>query len=100
MKTTLTAAVILASLAGIGAAAAQDVVIVPERETVIRRYVETRPAASVVIPGYSVSVGSTVPADVELYAIEEPDVTYRYMRVDGRTVLVEPDTRRVVRILD
>ncbi|WP_366930998.1 DUF1236 domain-containing protein [Mesorhizobium sp.] len=29
-----------------------------------------------------------------------PDVQYRYVVVDGRTVLVDPSTRRVVEVLN
>ncbi|CCV15453.1 exported hypothetical protein [Mesorhizobium sp. STM 4661] len=38
-------------LAGIGAAAAQDVIIAPEQETVIKEYVKKQPLASVKVPG-------------------------------------------------
>jgi hypothetical protein len=83
-----------------GVASAQDVVIVPEQETVIREYVKTRPAASIELPGIELNIGSTVPDEVELYAIEEGDIDYRYVVVDGRTVLVDPGTRKIVRVLD
>ena len=48
-------------LAGVGAAAAQDVIIAPEQETVIREYVEKQPLASVEIPGVELNIGSTLP---------------------------------------
>ncbi|RWO94826.1 MAG: hypothetical protein EOQ99_33775, partial [Mesorhizobium sp.] len=56
-----TAAAGLLLLAGIGAAAAQDVVIEPEQETVIREYVKKQPLASVKIPGVELNIGSTLP---------------------------------------
>ncbi|WP_036262090.1 DUF1236 domain-containing protein, partial [Mesorhizobium sp. WSM2561] len=62
-------------LAGIGAAAAQDVVI--EQETVIREYVKKQPLASVKIPGVELNIGSTLPETVELH--EVPDTKYRYV---------------------
>jgi hypothetical protein len=85
-------------LAGVGAAAAQDVIIAPEQETVIREYVEKQPLASVKIPGVELNIGSTLPDTVELY--EVPDVEYRYVVVDNQTVIVDPGTRRIVKIIE
>src|SRR5258707_3741021 len=84
-------------LAGVGAAAAQDVIIQPEQETVIREYVHKQPLASVKIPGVELNVGTALPDTVELR--EVPDVQYRYVVVDGQTVLVDPGTRRIVKII-
>ncbi|MER8388490.1 DUF1236 domain-containing protein [Mesorhizobium sp. M1380] len=85
-------------LAGIGAAAAQDVVIEPQQETVIKEYVHKQPLASVKIPGVELNIGSTLPDEVELQ--EVPNVKYRYVVVDNRTVLVDPSTRRIVKVYD
>ena len=85
-------------LAGVGAAAAQDVIIAPEQETVIREYVEKQPLASVKIPGVELNIGSTLPDTVELH--EVPDVEYRYVVVDDRTVVVDPGTRKIVKIIE
>ncbi|MER9230458.1 DUF1236 domain-containing protein [Mesorhizobium sp. M0437] len=85
-------------LAGIGAAAAQDVVIEPQQETVIKEYVHKQPLASVKIPGVELNIGSTLPDTVELR--EVPNVKYRYVVVDNRTVLVDPSTRRIVKVYD
>jgi hypothetical protein len=84
-------------LAGVGAAAAQDVIIAPEQETVIREYVEKQPLASVELPGIELNIGSTLPETVELH--EVPDVEYRYVVVDNQTVLVDPGTRKIVKII-
>ncbi|MEI8701337.1 DUF1236 domain-containing protein [Mesorhizobium sp. ISC15] len=84
-------------LAGVGAAAAQDVIIAPEQETVIREYVEKQPLASVELPGVELNIGSTLPDTVELH--EVPDVEYRYVVVDNRTVVVDPGTRKIVKII-
>ncbi|TIO09489.1 DUF1236 domain-containing protein [Mesorhizobium sp.] len=84
-------------LADIGAAAAQDVIIAPEQETVIREYVEKQPLASVEIPGVELNIGSTLPDTVELH--EVPDVEYRYVVVDNQTVVVDPGTRKIVKII-
>jgi hypothetical protein len=83
-------------LAGIGAAAAEDVVIQPEQDTVIREYVKKQPLASVKLPGVELNVGSTLPDTVELH--EVPNVKYRYVVVDNRTVLVDPSTRKIVKV--
>ncbi|ESW73154.1 MULTISPECIES: DUF1236 domain-containing protein [unclassified Mesorhizobium] len=85
-------------LAGVGAAAAQDVVITPEQDTVVREYVKKQPLASVKIPGVELNVGSALPDTVELH--EVPNVKYRYVVVDNRTVLVDPSTRKIVKVYD
>ena len=84
-------------LAGIGAAA-QDVVIEPEQETVIREYVKKQPLASVKIPGVELNIGSTLPETVELH--EVPDTKYRYVVVDNRTVVVDPGTRKIIKVIE
>ncbi|MER8385818.1 DUF1236 domain-containing protein [Mesorhizobium sp. M0166] len=85
-------------LAGVGAAAAQDVVIEPQQETVIKEYVKKQPLASVKIPGVELNIGSTLPDTVELH--EVPNVKYRYVVVDNRTVVVDPGTRKIVKIIE
>lgn len=88
----------LAALAVSSSAFAQAVVIAPEQETVIREYVKKEPAASIKLPGVELNIGSTVPDTVELR--EVPNVEYRYVVVDGRTVVVQPETRKIVKIID
>lgn len=90
----------LALLAGVSFASAQTVVIQPEQEVVIKEYVQKRPLASIDLPGVELNIGSTVPDEVELHAVEVPDMSYEYVVVDNRTVLVEPGTRRIVHIYD
>jgi hypothetical protein len=90
----------LALLAGVSFASAQTVIIEPEQEVVIREYVQKRPLASIALPGVELNIGSTIPEEVELHAVEVPDVQYEYVVVDNRTVLVEPGTRRIVRVYD
>ena len=87
-------------LAGVSLASAQAVIIEPEQEVVIREYVQKQPLASIDLPGVELNIGSTVPEEVELHAVEVPDVEYQYVVVDNRTVLVEPGTRRIVQIYD
>ena len=87
-------------LAGVSLASAQAVIIEPEQEVVIREYVQKQPLASIDLPGVELNIGSTVPDEVELHAVEVPDVEYQYVVVDNRTVLVEPGTRRIVHVYD
>ena len=81
-----------------GFATAQDVVIAPEQETVIKEYVHKQPLASINLPGVELSVGSTLPETVELHEI--PDVQYRYVVVDNQTVVVDPGTRKIVQVIN
>ena len=81
-------------------ALAQTVIVTPEQETVVREYVKKKPLASIKLPGVELNVGSTVPETVELHTIDAPDITYRYVVVDNRTVLVDPGTRKIVRVID
>ena len=90
----------LALLAGVSFASAQTVIIEPEQEVVIKEYVHKKPLASIDLPGVELNIGSTVPEEVELHAVEVPNVQYEYVVVDNRTVLVEPGTRRIVQIYD
>ena len=90
----------IALLGGVHVASAETVVIAPEQETVIREYVKKQPIASIDLPGVELNIGSTVPDTVEIHNIDAPDVTYSYTVVGGRTYVVEPGTRKIVKILD
>ncbi|CAN7433950.1 DUF1236 domain-containing protein [Mesorhizobium sp. LjRoot246] len=92
------AAAALLLLAGVGAVAAQDVIIEPEQDTIIREYVKKQPLASVKIPGVELNVGTALPDTVELH--EVPNVKYRYVVIDNRTALVDPGTRKIVKVYD
>ena len=85
-------------LAGIGAAAADTVIIQPEQETVIREYVRKQPLASVTLPGVELNIGTALPDTVELHEI--PDVQYRYTVIDNRTVVVDPGTHKIIKVYD
>lgn len=98
MRTHLTAAAAgFLLLAGIGAAAADTVVIQPEQETVIKEYVKKKPLASVKLPGVELNIGTALPDTVELH--EVPNVKYRCTVIDNQTVIVDPDTRKVIKII-
>ena len=82
-----------------GIAMAETVMIAPEQETVIKEYVHKNPIASINLPGVELNIGSKVPDTVELHAVDVPDVKYKYVVVDNRTVLVDPSTREIVHII-
>ena len=97
------AAAALLLAAGGGIALADTIVVTPQQQTVIREYVVQRQVpAYVPADGVAIEVGSTLPGTVELYPIEAPGIqqVYSFVLVDGRTVLVDPATRRVVQIIN
>ncbi|TPN76750.1 DUF1236 domain-containing protein [Mesorhizobium sp. CU2] len=99
MKTTLIPAVAgLALMAGLSVAAADEVIVTPEQQVVVKEYVHKHKIASVNVLGLELGVGSTVPDTVELQ--EVPDVQYRYAVVNDHTVLIDPGTRRVIQVID
>ena len=101
MRMHLFSAGLLLLGAGIGAAVADEVVVIqPQQETVIREYVKKKPLASIALPGIELNVGTSLPDTVELHRVDVPDVTYDYVVVDNRTVLVDHGTRKIVRVLD
>jgi len=85
-------------LGGAGVAVAQDVVVTPDQQTIIKEYVHRKPLASVNVLGLELGIGSTLPDTVELHEI--PDVQYRYVVVNDHTVLVDPATRRVIEVIN
>jgi hypothetical protein len=80
-----------------------SITIAPEQRTKIKEYVIKEKRASKPAPsGFTVSMGATLPSDVELYAFA-PDVgvkEYRYTVIGNKTVLVEPGSRRIVQIIE
>ena len=101
MKAQLSAACLLIAV-GKGVSFAQDVVIAPEQQTVIREYVVKQKVAPVELPAdVQITAGSTLPDTVELHAVEVPDMQtkYSYVVVGGETVLVDPGTRKIVHVM-
>jgi hypothetical protein len=80
------------------AAPGAAVVIEPAEETEIRTYVTRQHWRSVDVPG-TVTVGTELPASVELHTVPKVE-KYRITVVEGRTVLVDPGTRKVVKIIE
>jgi len=105
MKTTLIVAALVTTLTA-GAAFAQNttVTIAPADQTKVMGWVKTQNKASIPAPaGFTLAVGATLPQTVTLYPfaadVAVPTVTaYNYVLIDGKTVLVEPATRKIVQI--
>jgi hypothetical protein len=98
MKNITAVAAGILLLAGIGAAAADAIVLQPEQDTVIREYVKKQPLASLKLPGVELNVGTAIPDTVELHEI--PNVKYRYTVIDNRTVVVDPETHTIIKVYD
>lgn len=101
MKTrvlAMTAAMIVMGMSSV--LHAQTVVISPEQEVVIQKYVTAHTVTSVDVPNVDVVVGTALPETVELHRIDAPDVTYSYVVVNGKTAIVDPGTRKVIRIMN
>lgn len=64
-----------------------------EPPTEVRTYVTTRKVEPIYLQG-EVVVGATLPKTITVH--EVPRYEYRYAVVNGRTVLVEPSTNRIV----
>jgi hypothetical protein len=115
MKITCVAAVTLAVAIAAGSALAQtatgtivttDPLTIPaEQEILVREYIVRRPVERVIeFPGGTVRPGSVVPADVRLSPLGDISVQglnrYAYfVSPDDKIVIVEPNTRQVVRII-
>jgi hypothetical protein len=81
-----------------------SITIAPEKRTVIRQRFTGAPVTTI---KERVTVGATVPAEVELMEVPETVVTelpavrsYRYFRYQDDVVLVDPSSRRVIQVID
>ena len=101
MKRVLLAAAAVVLLAG--PVMAQTVVIAPEQRTIIKDYVVKEKIRPHKLQS-RVTVGATLPADVELAPVPEtwgPSFrSYRYVYTGDDVVLVDPSSRRVVEVID
>jgi hypothetical protein len=80
-----------------------SVVIEPQQRTHIQTYITEKRVRPVTIKE-RVTVGAVLPNDVELTAVPEdwgPDLhRYRYVYTNDHVVLVEPSSRRVIKIVE
>ena len=81
------------AIGAVGGGAAGTTIDVPPN---VRTYVTSHRAEPVYLEG-EVVTGATLPQTVALQPI--PDYNYEYVYVNGQTVLVEPQSRRIVQIL-
>lgn len=98
-RSTLDTAILFA---GTVFAAAQTVVVTPEQEVVVREYVKTNPVVVERPSNFELVVGAIVPDILKPGALAENTMPnqYQYVVMDGRTVLIDPQTRKVVYIMD
>lgn len=78
--------------------------ITPEEERTFYTTVTKEKIAKAPPAGLSISVGAEIPRDVELYevpaSVQVASVKrYRYTVVNDRVVLVDPTSRKVVRVI-
>ena len=104
MKKVILGSVMAAALVAGSAGFAQvSVTIGQPEETRIKEYVVKEKVKPTMIKE-KVTVGATLPADVELAPVPSewgPSVSkYRYVYTNNNVVLVEPSTRRVIHIID
>ncbi|WP_353640955.1 DUF1236 domain-containing protein [Mesorhizobium sp. WSM2239] len=98
-RSTIAATILLT---GTGLAAAQTVVVTPEQETVVREYVKANPVVVDRPSNFELVVGAIIPDILKPGELAENTLEnkYQYVVMDGRTVLIEPETRKVVHIID
>ena len=86
-----------------GSAPAASVTIAPDQRTKIKTYVTEKKVKPITVKE-KITVGATLPADVELLAVPAdwgPQLTsYRYVYSDNHIALVEPSSRRVIQVID
>jgi hypothetical protein len=103
MKRYLLVAALAVGFAGSALAQSATVTIEPAQRTTIKEYVVKEKVKPVTVKE-RISVGATLPADVELRAVPSnwgPAVSkYRYVYSNDNVYLVEPDSRRVVTVID
>lgn len=84
-----------AAVGGVAGAALGTVLAPPEAE--VRQYVVEQPTQSVTVPGQIV-VGQPLPPTVQLYEIPQAQ-GYTYTVVNNQRVIVDPQTRTVIEVV-
>ncbi|MEQ6250575.1 DUF1236 domain-containing protein [Sulfitobacter sp. HNIBRBA3233] len=79
---------------GILGGAAGSAAVEPSTETIT--YIESNPVETVYLDG-EVAVGAGVPSEVTTY--ELPEAEYRYVNINGQTVLLDPETGVIVQVI-
>jgi hypothetical protein len=78
--------------------------ITPQQERTVYTNIYGQRVVTETTPQFDVSVGAVLPGEVQLYEVPAtveyaPVRQYRYVTVGDRVVLVEPATRRVIRVI-
>jgi hypothetical protein len=78
--------------------------ITPQQERTVYTNIYGQRVVTETIPQFDVSVGAVLPGEVQVYEVPatveyEPVRQYRYVTVGNRVVLVEPASRRVIRVI-
>jgi hypothetical protein len=78
--------------------------ITPDQERTVYTNIYGQRVVTETTPQFDVQVGTVVPSDVQMYDVPAsveyaPIHQYRYVTVGNRVVLIEPATRRVVRVI-
>ncbi len=107
MKRLLVGAAALALTAGAALATStttttRETTVTTDQQAKVRTYITKEKPAAVAAPsGVTIAVGSTLPESVELRIFpSDVGVTQRYTVIGGRTVLVEPSTRRIIEVIE
>lgn len=80
----------------VGAAVGGAAASMPDPDPAVQTYVIANPQEAVVLDG-EVVVGAGIPENVTVYDVPDfPD--YRYVTINGQTVLMNPDDRKIVYI--
>jgi len=93
----------MALVVGASVASADSVIITKEQAPEVQQYIVKQHIEPVVPPeGFDVQVGTVVPGTVEIRQLDVPSLPkrYDYMVVNGQTVIVDPETRKIVQILE
>jgi hypothetical protein len=89
---------LIAALVSLPRAFAQSVVVEDEPDDEVITYTRRETVPSVSVPG-DVVVGWTIPSSVQLRTIPNND-RYNYAVVNDHRVIVSPQTRKVIRIIE
>lgn len=92
----------MAILFGSAVASADSLIITKEQAPEVQQYIVKQHLEPVTPPNdFDVQVGTVVPDTVEIHQLEVPSLPrqYDYMVVNGQTVIVDPDTRKIVQVL-
>ena len=89
-----------------GASLAQATIeITPEQEMQVYSTLHTTQTVGTAPADFEVNVGAVLPESIELQSVPEtiavePVRKYRYVVIKDRVVLVEPESRKIVKIIE